>query len=644
MKTFNKHIKTLLFTIACIICLGYSAYALPPVTWTNGSGDGKWSTASNWSTHTVPPSGRDVMIASSSGETVTMDTTTEVVNLNLQGNVTLQFVSGHNLTIVNSINFLENSGQYPTLNVTDNDTLKVGYDLYTDSYGELYLNSGIFITGGALTSDIYTDFSNGTLVFNGLGYTQDAVGFSNVKNLMIDNTDGVTMNNDISISGNLTGTGALYTNYCWLYIQGDINLDHFDQSNGNVYLWGTTVQHINCPAFFNLICANDSGVILTGNTVVENQLVFDPTSMTSYSGPSCLHLNGFDLLMGSSSSFSGAGSDHGYIISEGGYVNMDVNGTSLGFPMGTAEGIYTPAILSCGFNTNFTVAVSPGTSDKNLNAITDHALNATWEISPYTDAWDFSAEFIYDTSTLELTGFDRTNFYFYTRDDQSTPTPWSIMASGSASSLGGGQFSVTIPPMILVSNVTHYISVGDLNSSLPVELISFNAHADKDKNILDWKTATEINNDHFEIQRSVDAKNWTPIGDMPGHGTTNTEEFYSFVDASANALASSVVYYRLKQVDNNGKFEYSEIRKISTSQTENYFKLYPNPAKDMLNISFNGTENRTVRIFNMNGECVYTSLNEYTQKQIDISSLTSGMYILKVYSATEVNAQVFCKE
>ena len=196
--------------------------------------------------------------------------------------------------------------------------------------------------------------------------------------------------------------------------------------------------------------------------------------------------------------------------------------------------------------------------------------------------------------------------------------------------------------MPLNSDSTYYFSIADKDMALPVELVSFTAMSSNNENILRWNTSSEINNDHFEIQRSTDAKNWNEIGTEKGHGTTNAPQNYSFTDATV--ITEPIMYYRLKQVDYNGAFVYSDIRKISTFIHNTDLKLFPNPAREILNIDFGGNETKSLKILNMSGQCIYTSSNENLQKQIDISSFASGMYILKVYSTDEVNQRVFCKE
>ena len=643
-KKFYKNIASGILTFLLLGCTSFNAFCTDH-KWTNSGGDKKWSNASNWDVNTVPGVGDYVDIEDLAGDTVYMDINDTINELYIKGNSILEIINGDALSLTYVANFDANGSDSPRIYVNDG-AMNFGNSIggmggiVNCGKGKVYLENG---TGG------YTVFNadSSTITFGGYG---PFCNMSSFYNVVVEPGDpmGLEIRQDAIINGSISGGGSLSVEWCNLSIKGDISISNLNGWYSKIYLCGTSPQHITNGTFYDLVCTNDSGTILDGNIDIEGQLTFDTAAVFPYYGPSYLHLNGYNLSMGSSSGFGSTDPHMGYIINEGGYINVNVDNTLLGLPIGTSEGVFAPLLLTCGTLTNFDIMVSPGVSDSDLNAVSTHALNATWQINPYTDATDFRVYFLDDSTTMEMSGFDRNNLYIFTREDQSTPTKWDTIGALQSAMYFGLQYYLTgFGPMTLTSGAPHYFSVMDSThhplTALPVELISFTAHPENGKNILDWSTASEINNDHFEIQRSIDAKNWTSIGDKPGHGTTNTEEFYSFIDASVNTLASSVVYYRLKQVDNNGAFEYSDIRKISTTKGDNFFKLYPNPAKDMLNISFNGNE-RNIRIFNMNGECVYTSVNENLQKQIDISSLSNGLYILKVYSATEVNAQVFCKE
>jgi Secretion system C-terminal sorting domain len=120
-------------------------------------------------------------------------------------------------------------------------------------------------------------------------------------------------------------------------------------------------------------------------------------------------------------------------------------------------------------------------------------------------------------------------------------------------------------------------------SPLPVELVSFAANVSDNKVKLSWKTASELNNAGFEVQRSADKVNFAMVGFVKGNGTTTESHSYSYVDN----VSSGTYYYRLKQNDFSGTFEYSNIVEAKGLPTE--FSLsqnYPNPFNPTTTIAF----------------------------------------------------------
>jgi hypothetical protein len=157
---------------------------------------------------------------------------------------------------------------------------------------------------------------------------------------------------------------------------------------------------------------------------------------------------------------------------------------------------------------------------------------------------------------------------------------------------------------------------------LPVTLVSFEGKSENNQTKLTWKTAEEINNKGFEIERSADARTFEKIGFVDGSGNTKESQFYHFTDL--NPLATS--YYRLKQLDYDGKFEYSRVIAVKSEAT--IIKLYPNPAQEYLTVSgINGK--LPISIVNQNGRVV---LNRFVsaKEQINIGKLASGLYVVRI--------------
>ena len=172
---------------------------------------------------------------------------------------------------------------------------------------------------------------------------------------------------------------------------------------------------------------------------------------------------------------------------------------------------------------------------------------------------------------------------------------------------------------------------------IPVELSSFTASANENSVTLNWSTATEINNSGFSVERKTSLEDlWNEVGFVPGFGTTTERMNYSFVDENLNMGSYS---YRLKQIDFDGKTEYSEAIIVEVTSPEDFVLLqnYPNPFNPSTKIGFSipQTSNVSIDIYNVVGERVATVVNQtleagYHSVDFDASSLSSGTYIYQL--------------
>jgi trimeric autotransporter adhesin len=166
----------------------------------------------------------------------------------------------------------------------------------------------------------------------------------------------------------------------------------------------------------------------------------------------------------------------------------------------------------------------------------------------------------------------------------------------------------------------------------PVTLLSFTANVTQDKSVkLDWRTVNEVNNNRFVIERSADGVKFEAIDSVGGKNQL-TENYYSSVDKSP---FSGMNYYRLKQVDNDGKISYSNIVAVKIgSVTKADVLMYPNPAKDVLQISINAeaVTDGNISIADGFGKIQRSYTTHFVlgvqQKRIDVLHLNSGTYYL----------------
>ncbi len=177
--------------------------------------------------------------------------------------------------------------------------------------------------------------------------------------------------------------------------------------------------------------------------------------------------------------------------------------------------------------------------------------------------------------------------------------------------------------------------IGRGSSNLPVELIGFSAKCKSDRVEIQWQTASESNNDYFELQCSFDAVNWTVIKKVKGAGNSNSLLTYTVEDL---LLKNTNVYYRLKQVDFDGAYSVSQI--ISKNCNPDFngqdINIYPNPVNSTLKITFenNVKTYQAVKISTILGNNIYESpiqlLDSEDELSIDVSGFAKGTYFVQL--------------
>ena len=219
-------------------------------------------------------------------------------------------------------------------------------------------------------------------------------------------------------------------------------------------------------------------------------------------------------------------------------------------------------------------------------------------------------------------------------------TNWSIQASGTTSSLNSIFFINNLTGWAAGSNG---IILKTNNGGTPVELFSFTLKVDGNDVSLIWITATETNNSGFEILRFTqnDKNIWNKIGFVPGHGTTTETQHYSFKDNDVNL---GKYQYKLKQIDYDGSFEYSQIVEVEIPFV-NKFSLsqnYPNPFNPVTKIKYSipqnvrrKTGNVSLKIYDVLGREVATLVNEEKpageyEVEFNGTALPSGIYFYQL--------------
>ncbi|MBS1661720.1 MAG: discoidin domain-containing protein [Bacteroidetes bacterium] len=274
------------------------------------------------------------------------------------------------------------------------------------------------------------------------------------------------------------------------------------------------------------------------------------------------------------------------------------------------------------------------------SAATDFDQNTRW-------ASAFSDEQSLTVNLGSVQPICRTTFYWF---GNTYPTNFSVDLSND---------DITYTPAVTITGNTSNYNIVDINQSaqyvrmhatarnntgvgyslqefiitsattLPVKLTDFTAVANNNQRVqLAWTTAQEFNNSYFNIERSTDGTHYSTIGKVPGAGNSSNPIHYSWTDTFPSTGKN---YYRLKQVDIDGRSEYSPIATATITGAGGQLSIYPNPARETVNlVNPSGLLIRDIRIFNLSGREVKHFTNT---TQLSIGDLPPGVYTLKILTS-----------
>lgn len=209
---------------------------------------------------------------------------------------------------------------------------------------------------------------------------------------------------------------------------------------------------------------------------------------------------------------------------------------------------------------------TPGVTDNSL-------LTSTGANAPRLTMYYVAADYVSDPGNLTMV-----------KTKSATPNTWfDIGGTASGSPAGNISMAASSADFDSFSLFSLANKFGGLNT-LPIELVDFSAERKGSEVVLQWKTASEINNDYFEIQRMTGGEKFMKIGQLAGAGTSVSPHNYTFIDQSPS---SGDNYYRLKQVDTDGAFSFSPIVRVNFSDLQALARLtvFPNPSPgDQLNL------------------------------------------------------------
>jgi len=422
--------------------------------------------------------------------------------------------------------------------------------------GTITVSSGATLNIGG-TNTFPSNFSTVTLdpasTVGYVGSDQAVAGEITYGNLVLSGSGTKTMpTSSATIDGDLTVSGSAV----------------MDPNGGSVILSSTAGQTVTGAASFYDVSVNSGGdVALAGDVSVSNTLTFLNGNIV---------LGSSDMTIGGSGTITGASSSR-YVVTNGsGSLRQVVSSSGVVFPVGTSTSYAPVTIANAGTTDTFAVKVQ-GTFDNPPYG--DAYVNLQWTVDEaVAGGSDATLTFQWNGSDERPT-FNRSNSVYIGRWAGSTwnQTLASVGGSDPYTASAGG-FSAFGP-----------FGVGN-DKVFPVELVSFDAEYVSGIIRLRWVTLSEFSNAGFAIERSLDGAEWSDIAWEHGHGTTAVRQEYEFMDdVQRLPYIPGMLYYRLKQVDREGDYEYSPVVSVRIHGLSAGARLlgnFPNPFRQETTIQF----------------------------------------------------------
>ena len=529
------------------------------------------------------------------------------------------------------------------LDGSGNQTLAstVGAGMGTLPYISIQKTSGTLILSGIISvgrdwtfvSGLVDAVSNSSTVVLGLNspdITSNGMSFYHV----IVASGTVSLLDDLTVSGDLTLSGGTFrpgTNTINLAGNWNNSGGIFTEATSTVNLHGAGLQTITSVAgedFYNLTLNNSGpGIRLMDAFLVKNTFNMNQGN---------IDLNGKTITLGTS------GANRGTLIhSNGGMINTGfftrwfnsstiADGSVSGlFPTGTITD-YQPFYVSAPVTkptSGGTITLSYANASGNTAvSIPDAAFtvsirkNLNWSVTTGNGLAGGSYNL-----DVQGTGFGQIGNL---NDLRLTLAAGVVgLAGTNAGTAANPQINRTGLSLANLNNTFFVASVNPVSSTLPVSLISFMATALNSRVRLDWVTSSEVNNDHFTIQRSVNAKDWEEILRVKAAINSNTDSYYTGYDESP---LSGTAYYRLKQTDMDGQETFSEIRKTGMQESQD-IKIYPNPATDYIHVSVPGSAKLWIELFSINGQKINVPvLYQGESASMSVSVIPPGVYLIQI--------------
>lgn len=341
-------------------------------------------------------------------------------------------------------------------------------------------------------------------------------------------------------------------------------------------------------------------------------------------------------------------------------IETNISSASLNFGPNETDTFYSPtgkimAVLSNNSSYNYgqtTVSIdNAGVGAINFGSNTTankRIASKTYTVTPSNNNPSGSYQIKLFYTSAELNGWKSiTGQQFSNANILKTPNN---IASGTlANGVYGTGTSYAVYPGTQDSVITSTFSTGFSGFAigantivLPVHYLSFEAQKFSNHVLLNWSTGSELNNKHFIVERSINNRDWTSIGLVKGKGTTTLKSSYQFEDRQVNLSSSEYrfIYYRLNQIDWDGKSSFSVSRIIELEDPNTSIKVYPQPTQGDVYIDAPNNKGLRFALIDNSGKPILKGSSILPLTPIDLRMVPAGIYYLQI-SASHEKAQTF---
>ncbi len=599
------------------------------ITVLNGTGTG--TSASNFTVTTPPTINSFSPSAGGIGSVVSINGTnlTGATVVSFNGTNATTFTVVNSTTINATVPTGATSGAIAVTTPSGSASSSTNFTVYTD----------LIVSTVQSVSGIYNNITvTGTGVANLTGSLQ-ALGNTTIQSggIMNFGTNVLNSNGNFTANGgSLISTAAVDGISATGGVTGSIQVSGTRTYSGRVEYNGASAQSTGDVNADSIVINNTNGVSLNASRALNSvQLIVG-----------WLSLGNNNLTINNGGSITGANASSWIRTSGNGTLRRTVanNNTAVLFPIGIDA--YTPAqiTLTVASTTDvFSARVISGvfTNGSGGLPVSTSMVNRTW-ILDETVAGGSNATVTFQwVDTMEAGGFNRTNCgvsYF-----RNVPSSW-IPPVAYAAAAGSNPYTASRSGM----SVFGAFAVGDnlSTAALPVQILQFTANRVADDVAVNWSTASEYNNSHFEVERSYNGTDYVKAGHVAGNGFTTAVNNYSFVDKGAviNTTANTI-YYRLKQVDfDGGETFFGPVAvNITKPSVDLTVSAFPNPFSGAVTLTVLNSEagNLQITVSDMQGRLVYTGSSEVNKGSqlitIDtLKDLKDGVYFVN----TTLNGKV----